>query len=107
MSVYTAPLDALRPALLFGVAGLVPFVELARLNALDPTSAVTLLQALATYGAGILGLVCAPHWSYPLRRARDTRGRSRLTLMQYWWSVLPARVGWLALQLPVLIALCV
>jgi Protein of unknown function (DUF3429) len=95
------PDGAPLPALLLGAGGLVPFVGIALLNALSFASPDSLLQALATYSAVILGFVGALHWGY----AVHANSHGRLALMQYGWGVLPALIGWLALQSPLLIAL--
>lgn len=92
--------DAPLAALVLGAGGLAPFIGLALLSVLNPTS-VALLHALVSYGAVILSFVGALHWGYAVR----ANSAGRLALIQYGWSVLPALVGWLALQLPLALAL--
>ncbi len=100
MSARTALEDAPLPALVFGAGGLAPFVGLALLSALNPAS-VSLLHALESYAAVILSFVGALHWGY----AVHANAQGRMALIQYGWSVLPALFGWLALQLPLALAL--
>lgn len=101
MSARPSPSSVPLPALLLGAAGLVPFVGLALLSAGNPASSVTLLSALASYAAVILSFIGALHWGY----AVHANAHGRLAMLQYGWSVLPALAGWLALQLPLTIAL--
>lgn len=93
MSARTAPL----PALVLGGAGLLPFVALALFAAFDSGAHHTLLlTALAEYAAIILSFVGALQWGYAVRR--DARGVQ--AWLQYGWSVTPALIAWLSLQLP-------
>lgn len=100
MNAQTNPGLAPAPALILGAGGLVPFVCLPILSASHPASEL-LLQALATYAAVILSFVGALHWGYALQ----TNSQGRMAFLQYGWSVLPALVGWLALQLPLVLTL--
>ncbi len=94
MSARTAPL----PALVLGGAGLLPFVGLALLVAFDSGAHRTLLlTALTEYAAIILSFVGALQWGYAVRR--DARGVQ--AWLQYGWSVTPALIAWLSLQLPI------
>lgn len=101
MSARPSPQGAPLPALLLGAGGLLPFVGLALLGVLKTEWSVFLLSALASYAAVILSFVGALHWGYAVHAQSD----GRLALVQYSWSVLPALVGWLALQLPLGMAL--
>lgn len=100
MNAQTNPGLAPAPALILGAGGLVPLVCLPILSASHPASEL-LLQALATYAAVILSFVGALHWGYALQ----TNSQGRMAFLQYGWSVLPALVGWLALQLPLVLTL--
>ncbi|MDA0821634.1 MAG: DUF3429 domain-containing protein [Proteobacteria bacterium] len=96
MSARASPQGAPLPALLLGAGGLLPFVGLTLLGAYEPEWSGPLLAALASYAAVILSFVGALHWGY----AVQAKSAGRLAFVQYGWSVLPALVGWLALQLP-------
>lgn len=85
------------PTLVLGIGGLAPFVGLALLAVLVPTWYAIWLDALAKYGAVILAFIGAVHWGHAMRS--DAQGRA--AWLRYGWSVLPALVGWLSLQLPV------
>ncbi len=86
-----------RPALFFGLAGLIPFVGLALLvvvappDTQDPAS-----QALLQYGALIATFVGALHWAYAVAGVASSASATA----RYGWSVLPSLVAWLALQPP-------
>jgi hypothetical protein len=100
MSARTPFADVPLPALLLGAGGLVPFVALALLSIAGYAS-VSVSHALATYAAVILSFVGALHWGY----AVQANSKGRIAAIQYCWSVLPALIGWFALQLPLTFAL--
>jgi len=84
-----------RPALLLGVAGLVPFVTLPLLTVLDfGIDADWAIQALLTYGAVILSFMGGVQWGLAMR-APPAAGEG--TWMLYAASVVPALLGWAAL----------
>lgn len=86
------------PAVILGVAGLVPFVGLTAIAAFAPVPYYAfVLYALLGYGAVILSFVGALHWGYAVKRG----ARGAQAWMQYGWSVLPALAAWLSLLVPV------
>lgn len=87
-----------------GAAGLLPFFGLAVMSWLPgaPQSLVT--QALLGYGAVILSFVGALHWG--LAMAMPSPGTA-FTARLYVWSVVPALVAWLAMLLPVALAVAI
>lgn len=92
-SILAAP----APVLVFGLGGLIPFVGLAALSVFVPgTLRQFWLETLAQYGAVILAFVGALQWGYAVA-GRTSGARAWI---RYGWSVLPALVGWLSLQLP-------
>ncbi len=91
-----APVSA--PALILGIAGLVPFIGLTALIGLGPEIWYGYwMTALFYYGAVILAFVGALHWSYALKRA----ARYGEAWLQYGFSIAPALVAWLSLLFPV------
>lgn len=80
-----------------GYGGLLPFVGLSLLVALEPTRQPIWTQALMAYGAVILSFVGALHWAFAmvLRDLSPSQRRHR-----YIWSTIPALVAWPALLLP-------
>lgn len=98
----TLPAVAPAPALVLGLAGLLPFVGLAMLVLLgDGTWHVYWLTAMSYYGAVIAAFVGALHWGYAVKRG--VTGRE--AWIQYGFSVLPALLAWLSLLFPVWTAL--
>lgn len=92
-SVLAAP----APVLATGLGGLLPFVGLAALGMFVPgTLHLFWLTTLAQYGAVILAFVGALQWGY----AVTGRASGAQAWVRYGWSVLPALVGCLSLQLP-------
>ena len=86
-----------RLVALLGYGGLVPFVGLAVLARFDPARQVHWSSALLDYGAVILAFVGALHWAL----AMQATGLAHVRRAQaYAWSVVPALLGWVALQLP-------
>lgn len=86
-------------------AGVLPFAALAiGLWTLPPAWRPTAGEALLAYGAVILSFVGALHWGHALLRRDEAlaAGRSAppATDRAFVCSVLPALVGWVALQLP-------
>jgi hypothetical protein len=93
MSV-TTPLP--RSVAWLGHGGLLPFLALAGLVALDPSRLSLWTQALVAYGAVILSFVGALHWAFAmLLPDLPADSRSRM----YAWSTLPALMGWVAVWL--------
>ena len=89
----TAP----RPALVFGLAGLLPFMGLSLIAVFGPPATqVTSSQALLQYGAIIATFVGALHWAYAVAGVTSSASATA----RYGWSVLPSLVAWLALQQP-------
>lgn len=85
------------PVLAIGFGGLIPFVGLAALGMVAPgTLHLFWLTTLAQYGAVILAFVGALQWGY----AVTDQASGAQAWMRYGWSVLPALVGCLSLQLP-------
>jgi hypothetical protein len=91
--------NASRPASAawLGYGGLVPFVGLAVLVALDGARQAFWSQALVAYGAVILSFVGALHWAFAmlLPGLSDAQRRHRFV-----WSTVPALLAWPALWLP-------
>lgn len=93
-SILAAP----APVLAFALGGLLPFVGLAALGMSAPgTLRLFWLATLAQYGAVILAFVGALQWGY----AVTGQATGVHAWIRYGWSVLPALVGCLSLQLPV------
>jgi len=98
----TLPLSVLasapRPALVLGLGGLIPFLILTALAIWLPQYGYAYwLATLAQYGAVILSFVGALHWAFAVQdHERGARAWAR-----YGWSVVPAVIGWMSLQLPV------
>jgi hypothetical protein len=101
MNVPTAASSSLMrpPALVaaLGYGGLIPFVGLAGLVMFGPADAMAFARGLLiAYGAVILSFVGALHWGFAmtlpgLDRTRKNRG--------YFWSVIPALMGFLAIAM--------
>jgi hypothetical protein len=95
------------PALLLGVAGLVPFIGLAllTLTAFDDAVAQRYLWALIGFGAVMLAFLGGVHWGFVLHPAAlpesmdpaERRDAGRLAL-----GVLPSLIGWAAMLTPLL-----
>ncbi len=86
-----------RPVALLGYGGLVPFIGLAALARLDPARQPHWSAALLDYGAVILAFVGALHWALAMQATGLAQARRA---QAYAWSVVPALLGWVALQLP-------
>ncbi len=87
----TAP----RPAIVFGLAGLLPFMGLSLIAVFGPPATqVTSSHALLQYGALIATFVGALHWAYAVAGVASSASATA----RYGWSVLPSLVAWLALQ---------
>ena len=85
-----------RLVAMLGYGGLIPFVGLAALARLDPARQMHWSAALLDYGAVILAFVGALHWAL----AMQATGLAHVHRAQaYAWSVVPALLGWVALQL--------
>lgn len=85
-----------RLVALLGYGGLVPFVGLAVLARLDPARQAYWSAALLDYGAVILSFVGALHWAMAMQAPGLPQARRA---QAYAWSVVPALLGWVALQL--------
>ena len=84
-----------RPAMVFGLGGLLPFVGLSLLAVVGPAGIqATTAHALLQYGALIATFVGALHWAYAVAGV----AASASATARYGWSVLPSLVAWLALQ---------
>jgi len=98
MSVRTPIPAPPAPAIVLGVAGLVPFAGLTALAHFQPEPWYAVwLSTLAQYGAVILSFVGALQWGY----AAQSNAQGAQAWMRYGWSVMPALVGWVSLQFPI------
>lgn len=86
-----------RLVALLGYGGLIPFIGLTALAWIDHARQPRWSDALLDYGAIILAFVGALHWAFAMQAA--TLAQTRLA-RAYAWSVAPALLGWMALQLP-------
>lgn len=85
----------MKPAWVFGLAGLIPFFGLAGLAMSGPGQWHMAAQVLLTqYGAVIVSFVGALHWGYAVQR--DAQGGEAWA--RYGFSVVPALWSLLALQ---------
>ncbi len=74
-----------------GYGGLVPFVGLAMLVAVDPLRSGVWSDVLVGYGAVILSFVGALHWGFAMiAPTLDASQRRRA----FVWSVVPALIAW-------------
>ena len=100
-----------RPALVYGFAGLTPFVAGALVVWLLPPGYSDLaLSAQMAYGACILSFLGAVHWGLALAGVGATPGedlRAAMTWERLGWSVMPALVAWASMLLPPTSALVV
>ena len=86
-----------RPAVLFGLAGLLPFIGLTLRAIVGPPEAhTTALVALLQYGALIATFVGALHWGYAVAGVNSPASAA----LRYGWSVVPSLLAWAALQQP-------
>ena len=89
------------PALVLGVAGLIPFAVPAAIILWGPGEWRSFgWVALLAYGAVILSFVGAVHWGLALRQTGAGRADSAGLWRTLGWSVTPALLAWLALMLP-------
>ena len=93
-----------RPALWLGVGGLIPFLALPVLVALDGAFALpeivkahATVPALALYAAVILSFMGGAQWGVAMRSVDET---TAVTWRRYGVSVVPAILAWVALLLP-------
>lgn len=92
----------MTPALVLGLAGLIPFVGLAGIAAIGPEQWRTVSQILLSqYGALILSFVGALHWGYAVQQ--EARGGE--AWLRYGYSVAPALWAWLSLQFPLVVGM--
>lgn len=86
------------PALILGAGGLIPFAFLAIGVAWFPEPNLSyFLGWLTQYGALIVTFVGALQWGLAMR-AHDESGTTQWAM--FGWSVCPALIAWVALQLP-------
>jgi len=94
--------SAPTPALVLGLAGLFPFLSITAIVAgTESPLYAWWIMSLAQYAAVILAFIGALHWGYAMR----SELRAGEAWLRYGWSVIPALIGWLALQFPVWTAL--
>lgn len=92
-----------KPALVLGLAGLIPFVCSALLTLSDNADVQSFAtMSLAAYGAVILSFLGGVKWGIALSDNNALTSWQPLIL-----SVLPSIVGWLALLLPAIFMLIV
>jgi len=91
-----------RPALVYGVAGLVPFyVGAAGVWLLPPGWADAALYLQLAYGACILSFLGGVHWGLAMAGTTAEGDPERhMSWRRLGWSVLPALVAWIAVGLP-------
>ena len=95
MNTQVCPVPAVPRAL--GAAGAIPFLLLTAMSWVQWPYQAPSQFALMVYGAVILSFVGALHWAFAMiLDGLAERERSR----HYYWSVLPALLGWIALLLP-------
>lgn len=80
-----------------GYGGLLPFIGLTILAALDGHRATLWSDLLLGYGAVILSFVGALHWGLAMGLPALDAGLRRRAFV---WSVVPALLAWLATMLP-------
>jgi hypothetical protein len=86
------------PALVLGIAGLLPFVGLCAVLFFWPHPFHGMVyRALNAYGAVILAFVGALHWGMSLREFRGSRAEGWIALLS---GVVPAVLAWAAILLP-------
>lgn len=86
------------PALLLGLGGLIPFAALAiGILAFPEPNLSYFLGWLVQYGALIAAFVGALQWGITVREPAAT---DRDQWAAFGWSVCPALIAWVALQLP-------
>lgn len=85
-----------KPALILGLAGLIPFISPPLLILAGETEVANQALWLQTiYGAVILSFLGGVHWGRALAGDRYRASWQRLT-----WSVIPPLVGWVIVFLP-------
>lgn len=92
-------------AVIFSLAGAIPFLCLGAVVLLDPLQSRTAIEVLISYGAVILSFLGAVHWGFALRESAHPvdgvplspakQGAERELLA---FGVVPALIGWLALS---------
>ena len=86
-----------RDVMMLGASGLLPFLILVVASHwLGGGREVMALTGLVGYGAVILSLVGALQWAFVMQGPISDFDRS----LHLFWSICPALVGWVALQLP-------
>lgn len=94
---------ARAPALILGIAGLLPFLGLCAVLYFWPHPYHGMVyRALTAYGAVILAFVGALQWGMSLREARASRAEAWISLVS---GVVPALLAWAAIMLPSAIGL--
>lgn len=82
-----------RTAWILGLAGLIPFVGLASVQALSPPGwRMLAASALLTYGAVIVSFLGGIHWGLAMRESRVSAGL-------LFWGIIASLLGWLAVLL--------
>lgn len=86
-----------RDVMMLGASGLLPFLILVVASHwLGGGREVMALTGLVGYGAVILSFVGALQWAFVMQGPISDFDRS----LHLFWSICPALVGWVALQLP-------
>ena len=89
---------------LLGYAGLLPFLLLAMaVHLLSADAALCALASLQHYAAVILTFVGAVHWGRALAKPENTQEEHQ----RLYWAISPSLIGWIALSLPLSVAMVV
>lgn len=85
-----------RPALILGIAGLIPFAACAvTVWTSSPVLQVESVALLLTYAAVILSFLGGIHWG----KALSGENSGDLNWMRLGWSVAPSLIAWIALRM--------
>lgn len=97
------PLAEQRPLSVawLGYGGLLPFIGLTLLIALETDHRLLWSDALTAYGAVILSFVGALHWAFAMVLP-DLAPRQRRN--RFIWSTIPALLAWPAIMLSIVLA---
>ena len=91
------------PAKILGFGGLIPFaVTSASVFVLNGNDQLMALDIMLHYSAVILSFLGAVHWGAGLASLNDRSGTRSDTWIRLGWSVTPALVAWLAIQMNLL-----
>lgn len=90
------PGGADRPAIVawLGYGGLLPFLVLALISALDNHHRELWQKMMLSYGAVILSFVGALHWAFAMMHSA---AHAKPFSTVYAWSVVPSLIAWVAL----------